>query len=619
MFPKKKSTVVTNDEKAQRLIISGRTEAVASSAQQRIYIHENLYFSASDFSVYNTLVPLQLKWGSVLIEHIRLSLVSMIQQYTVLRTAVRFNPIRNQIEQHIEPLTDDIYSFQHSRGVSTSEQLDRLLTNESIGKYFDVENGKVSRCHVVQRSPDDHDDSLHEGDLIIFVVHHIASDLSSYKPFLKAFERACWANEYQQSMLTIPQYIDFALYEQALLADTSAESKMNKARRFWATLMNGYNWDKIRYLMTGECRTDQFRSGRGYSSAFTIDQDVVDAMILFASTNNVTMFSLSLACYYALLFNLTNHDNDLCVVSSVANRYDIELQDMIGVFVNLLLYRVKIKSNHTFKHLAEQVQQLNNEILIHSSLPYQQIIDSQGKQKNNVLPSMFFQYEPIVLSITQKNAIELTLSEGSVISGYYDRDLNHQNDISLFDISLTIAHDHHTRSTECFLNCSADIFKHQDNVDLLSKRFQHILTQLFLLPTLQQSISELTILLPSEQISLSESNKTQIFSSNLSAYTIPETLSINQQMSMSEASVFWLDALHDCKLDQPLPLPFDRYRLTNEHRTGRGTSITFSFGQDLSNDFLIYASSNNISVKHLTFAIYFIFLFKITFIVIRKK
>ncbi|CAF4234026.1 unnamed protein product, partial [Adineta steineri] len=47
---------------------------------------------------------------------------------------------------------------------------------------------------------------------------------------------------------------------------------------------------------------------------------------------------------------------------------------------------------------------------------------------------------------------------------------------------------------------------------------------------------------------------------------------IEQQMSMTGASMFWLDALHDCKLDQPLSLPFDRYRLSNEHRTGRGTS-----------------------------------------------
>ncbi|CAF4264036.1 unnamed protein product [Adineta steineri] len=223
MFRRKNSTAVTTGHKAHRLIISGRTEAIASSAQQRIYMHENLYFSGSDFSIYNSLVPLQIKRGSVSIQHVRLSLVSMIQQHTVLRTAIRFNPVHNQLEQNIQPLTDNIYSFQHSRGVSTSEQLDCLLMNESIGKYFDVANGKVLRCHVVQRSSENHDDLLHEGDLIIFVIHHIAFDLSSSKPFLKAFERACWANEYHQPVLIIPQYIDFALYEQALLADTNAE------------------------------------------------------------------------------------------------------------------------------------------------------------------------------------------------------------------------------------------------------------------------------------------------------------------------------------------------------------------------------------------------------------
>ncbi|CAF4455180.1 unnamed protein product, partial [Adineta steineri] len=36
---------------------------------------------------------------------------------------------------------------------------------------------------------------------------------------------------------------------------------------------------------------------------------------------------------------------------------------------------------------------------------------------------------------------------------------------------------------------------------------------------------------------------------------------IEQQMSMTGATMFWLDALCGCKLDQPLSLPFDRYRL----------------------------------------------------------
>ena len=52
---------------------------------------------------------------------------------------------------------------------------------------------------------------------------------------------------------------------------------------------------------------------------------------------------------------------------------------------------------------------------------------------------------------------------------------------------------------------------------------------------------------------------------------------IEQQMPMTGASMFWFDTLHDCKLDQSLPLPFDRYRLSDEHRTGRGTIYFFRF------------------------------------------
>ncbi|CAF4276401.1 unnamed protein product, partial [Adineta steineri] len=87
---------------------------------------------------------------------------------------------------------------------------------------------------------------------------------------------------------------------------------------------------------------------------------------------------------------------------------------------------------------------------------------------------------------------------------------------------------------------------------------------------------------------------------------------VEQQMSMTSASMFWLDALHNCKLDQPLSLPYDRYRLSNEHRTGRGTSISLDFGQDLSHDFLIHASTNDVSLEQLALATYYAFLFKLT-------
>src|SRR5277367_2885790 len=87
---------------------------------------------------------------------------------------------------------------------------------------------------------------------------------------------------------------------------------------------------------------------------------------------------------------------------------------------------------------------------------------------------------------------------------------------------------------------------------------------------------------------------------------------IEQEMPMTGASMFWLDILHDCHLDRSLPLPYDRYRLSDEHRSGRGTSISFDFGQDLSHHFLAYASSNDITLEYLALTCYYAFLFKLT-------
>ncbi|CAF4455164.1 unnamed protein product, partial [Adineta steineri] len=76
-------------------------------------------------------------------------------------------------------------------------------------------------------------------------------------------------------------------------------------------------------------------------------------------------------------------------------------------------------------------------------------------------------------------------------------------------------------------------------------------------------------------------------------------------MPMTAANAFWLDALRDCEIDRPLQLPFDRHRVSDEHRTGRGTSISFQFDNDLSKAFLTYASTYNIKLEYLALASYY--------------
>ena len=86
---------------------------------------------------------------------------------------------------------------------------------------------------------------------------------------------------------------------------------------------------------------------------------------------------------------------------------------------------------------------------------------------------------------------------------------------------------------------------------------------------------------------------------------------IEQRMPMTAASMFWMDTLHDCHLDRSLPLPYDHYHVSDEHRTGRGTSISFDFGQDLSHHFVLFASLNSTTIEQLSLACYYAFLFKL--------
>ena len=76
--------------------------------------------------------------------------------------------------------------------------------------------------------------------------------------------------------------------------------------------------------------------------------------------------------------------------------------------------------------------------------------------------------------------------------------------------------------------------------------------------------------------------------------------------------MFWLDMLHNYNIDQPLPLPYDRYRVANEHATDHETSISFAFDADVSHDLLAYASAKQVTLPHLALATYYAFLFKLT-------
>ncbi len=91
-----------------------------------------------------------------------------------------------------------------------------------------------------------------------------------------------------------------------------------------------------------------------------------------------------------------------------------------------------------------------------------------------------------------------------------------------------------------------------------------------------------------------------------------EIMNRQHSSSMIETDAFWLETLHDYKIDRLLPLPYDRQRLSLKDQTNHVWSTTFNFDSNLSSIFRDWVSIMNTTPDHLAFTCYYIFLFKLT-------
>ncbi|CAF4106619.1 unnamed protein product, partial [Rotaria sordida] len=431
-------------------------QAPASFAQERIFLDEQIRFSSRTNNVIYT-IPLLYRVASVnshiSITRLHHALQFVIMKHSILRTALHIdsNGIIMQYclnininNNDIKPYGFSIINLHDDKDSNIDKTITEMMNNSDL---FDLTKGCVIHCHILrQYHPDDNlsfknDDLLTKDDLILFNIHHSAFDGASTSIFLRDFSVAYETDCSLPSDDDALQYIDYSIYEHQM--------DMTLSRNFWQAQLQAYNLEYRLSLSTDRHRSSTHqRSGLASVAKISFDDQISIAFLNYASTHKITPFQLGLATFYAFLFKLTHGQSDLCITCLNANRYKSELENMIGMFVATLPYRIQLNSRWSFDELVKHVR---------------------------------------------------------------DR-------------------------------CTA----------------------------------------------------------------------VEQEMPMTAASIFWLETLYDCRLDRSLQLPFDRYRLSDEHRTGRGISFSFEFGEELSRVFLSYSSSNDITLAHMALACYYAFLFKLT-------
>jgi NRPS condensation-like uncharacterized protein/aryl carrier-like protein len=482
--------------------------AQASFAQERIYLDEHIRFAAKKDNVMY-LIPefyrITSTTNHVSISRLRRAFQAVITRHEIFRTALYLDT-NGTIMQHCLDMTfthDDmkpngflVINIPHSKendDHNIDETISDIINNPD---FLDLSQGRVIHCHIL-RHCSQNDELLSKNDLILFCMHHSAFDGTSTSIFLRdlafAYETDCSLPMNDNTL----QYIDYSVHERII--DTTL------SQQFWHSQLAEYNLQHPLSLPVDRQRssTDQ-RSGLASFAQTCFDNDVTTSFLNYAASHQVTPFQLALATFYTFLFKLTHGERDLCIASVNANRYRPELEEMIGMFVATLPYRIEINSQWTFDQLVKHVREKCLSILEHSHYSLQHILaDVQLNQSNVSFLETIFDF------VTVSSDVDRFSLDGAILE---EMPIEPSHEFAKFDFSMAFAYNPTSNDNQlsCSLICSRDIYD-KTTVTLLSQRFEYLFHQIFgnssnvnPMNDCMISIKKLSVILPEEASEMEE-------------------------------------------------------------------------------------------------------------------
>jgi amino acid adenylation domain-containing protein len=237
------------------------------------------------------------------------------------------------------------------------QQLERHLEH-----CFDLRRGPIFIASLLRLSPDRH--------LLAFNVHHIAADAWSLRTvFLGELQSgyAAFCRSEQPALAPLPiQYKEYAASQR--VRDLSADLD------YWRRTLEGYE-DSLElpatYTRQAKSCTTSARFVYRYSAEFAGELEG------FSRRNGCTIFMSLLAALGVTLSRYT-HKEDLCIGTTTANRSDVELEPLIGFFVNILPLRLRIDEQTSVGALLKAVRKQVLTAFEHTAAPFEHILQAAG-------------------------------------------------------------------------------------------------------------------------------------------------------------------------------------------------------------------------------------------------
>ena len=234
--------------------------------------------------------------------------------------------------------------------------------NEEAQRPFDLTQLPLLRVTLLRLSEDEH--------VLILVMHHIVSDGWSIGVLVREVAQLyeAFSNGGPSPLRELPlQYADFATWEKRWLEE---EEGLNAQFDYWRQQLSGRLPNSP---LTPDRPRPEVSTHAGATRTFEISTTLTQQLYTLGSQQGVTLFMILMAAFQTLLHKHSGQE-DIIVGTDLANRNRMEVEDLIGFFVNVLPIRTRPAADLTFSDYLQQVRQVTLDAYENQDLPFDRLV-----------------------------------------------------------------------------------------------------------------------------------------------------------------------------------------------------------------------------------------------------
>ncbi len=342
-----------------RIQAQPRDRAVPLSyAQERLWFIDQLGISQHAYHLLDAARLL----GPVNVAALERSLTEITRRHDILRTT--FIEVEGAVVQVVNAVVGVPLPVVDLQRMPTQQREGQVheLAREQVRQAFDLARGPLLRARLLRLEAETH--------VLIVTMHHIVFDDWSHGVFWRelatlyqAFSRG---DASPLPELTI-QYADAALWQRQALEGEVGRQQLD----YWRGQLAG--------AVPPDILTDHphpaVQTFRGARHRFVLSPELTQGLKALSQAQHVTLFMTLLAAVQVVLYRYTGQ-GDVLVGSLMANRNRVEVENLIGFWINTLVLRTELSDNPRFDALLGRVRDTTTSAYRHGDMPFEKLLEA---------------------------------------------------------------------------------------------------------------------------------------------------------------------------------------------------------------------------------------------------